>query len=120
MKTLKHIVMIPVLMIGMLITSCEDTAENPAFDDDATPRIFGWIEGGKYFLDISDELVLDMQVSPSDGATYKWFIDGVQVSDERVLRHTFTEVKSHALRFEVERNGVINSREGEAIVTKPF
>ncbi len=99
MKTLKYIVMIPVFMIGMFMSSCEDTAENPAFEEDAVPRIFGWIEGGKYFLDISDELVLDMPVSPSDGATYKWLIDGVQVSDERVLRHSFTEVKSHTLRF---------------------
>lgn len=112
--------MIPLFLIGMFISSCEDTADNPAFDGDAVPRIFGWIEGGKYFLDISDELVLNMPVSPSDGATYKWFIDGVQVSDERVLRHTFPEVKSYTLRFEVERNGVMNFREGEAIVTKPF
>jgi hypothetical protein len=120
MKTLKYIVMIPVMVIGMFMTSCEDTAENPAFPDDAIPRIFGWIEGGKYFLDISDELVLDMKVSPADDATYKWFIDDVLVSEERVLHHTFTEIKTHALRFEVTRNGVTNSRQGQAIVTKPF
>jgi hypothetical protein len=120
MRTFKYMVMIPMIVVGMLMTSCEETADNPVFGDDAVPRIFGWSTVNKYFLDISDSLILNMKVSPENGATYKWFIDGVQVSDERVLRYKFTEVKTYTVKFEVERNGILNSREGEAIVTKPF
>src|SRR5688572_11266530 len=118
MKNIKFISII--LLTAWLAVGCEDEQSNPVFSDEEVPRIFGWSTVNKYFIDIKDSLVLSMKVSPENGATYKWYIDGEEVGDTKVLRHKFDELKTYEVRFEVDRNGVKNSRQAEAIVTKPF
>lgn len=120
MKKINTILGMLFAMTIVLMTGCEEDKENPAFADDAIPRIFGWSTSNKYFIDIEDPLILDMKVSPSDGATYKWFIDDVEVDGAARLEHRFEEVKTYIVKFEVERNGIKNSRQAEVIVTKPF
>ena len=120
MKKQKTILGLLFVLTAVFLTGCEEDKENPAFADDAIPRIFGWSVINKYFIDIKDPLILSMKVSPADGAAYKWFIDGVEVEDTERLEHKFEEVKTYILKFEVERNGVKNSRQAEVTVTKPF
>jgi hypothetical protein len=119
MKKFQSIWTMPLLLI-MLLTGCDDEKDNPVFSDADVPRIFGWSTVNKYFLDIKDTLSLNMKVSPDNGATYKWFIDGEEVGQEKQLRRKFTELRTYDVRFEVDRNGVKNYREAEVIVTKPF
>ena len=120
MKKIKYFWIIPFLF-AMLSTSCEtEEYENPVFAEDAVPRIFGWSTANVYTTNIEDPLELDLSVSPSDGATYQWFIDGEEVSTEQDFTHTFSEPKNYTLRYEVTRNGVTNSREAQVIVIKPF
>lgn len=119
MKRFKSIWMVlPVALIFM--AACEDDKDNPMFSSTDVPRIFGWSTVNKYFLDIKDTLSLGMKVSPEDGATYTWLIDGVEVANTKQLNYKFSEVKSYDIRFEVDRNGVKNYREAEVIVIKPF
>jgi hypothetical protein len=93
---------------------------NPVFSETDVPRIFGWSTINKYFVDIKDTFNLNLKVSPENGATYTWYVDGELVGDEKQLRYKFTELRSYDVRFEVDRHGVKNYREAEVIVTKPF
>ncbi|HEY3403120.1 MAG TPA: glycosyl hydrolase family 18 protein [Ohtaekwangia sp.] len=118
MKRLLYISMIAIA--GCFAAGCDDEASNPVFSDEDVPRIFGWSTVNKYFIDIKDSLILSMKVSPENGASFKWTIDGEAVEDSKVLRYKFDEIRSYEVKFEVNRNGVINSRTAEVIVTKPF
>jgi len=109
------------LLCLFLLTNCEvEEDENPVFESTAVPRIFGWSTANTYTTDIKDSLLLNLQVSPADGATYKWIIDGVEVSNELQLKYLFPEAKNYTVKFEATRNGVTNSRQAEVIVIKPF
>ncbi|HTJ48071.1 MAG TPA: glycosyl hydrolase family 18 protein [Cyclobacteriaceae bacterium] len=118
MNNIKSIFYIPIVLIALLFSGCDDTAENPTFSSDEIPRIFNWVN--TYTTNIVDSLVLDPPVSPSQGATYKWTIDGVEVSAKKHFNHTFDEAKNYTIKFEVTRNGVVNSRTAQVIVIKPF
>jgi hypothetical protein len=83
MKVLKYIGMFAVVAMLILVTSCEEDARNPGFANDELPRIFGWSTVNKYFLDVSDSLILDLKISPADGATYKWFINGEEGKERK-------------------------------------
>lgn len=108
------------MALVMGLSGCEDPVENPSFGPDEQPRIFGWSTVNKYFVDIKDSLVIDMKISPSQGATYKWFVNDVEVSSKRRFSYKFSDTETYKIKFEVDRNGVKNSRQGDAVVTKPF
>src|SRR4051812_46237455 len=117
MKRFKYIILIPLLAF---LTSCQDDVQNPAFASDEIPRVYGWSTFNKYFIDIKDTLNLAMKVSPNDNATYKWFVDDVAVGHDIGSKYKFNDTQTYKIRFEVERNGVKNSRQADVIVTKPF
>lgn len=122
MKKFKYILYIPVMLLALAITSCEDTAKNPVFGDDELPRIFGWPLGNSFAVDIEDSLVLDFTISPANDATYQWFLDDVEISTDKRLEIEFDEVKEYNLKFVVTRNNVVNSRQAIVNVTedRPF
>ncbi|KAA3440085.1 hypothetical protein FOA19_05305 [Rufibacter hautae] len=103
------------------LTNCEvEDDENPVFESTAVPRIFGWSTANTYTTDISDSLIIDLQVSPAQDATFKWFVDGVEVGTGLRFKYLFPEAKDYTIKFEATRNGVTNSREADVIVIKPF
>jgi PKD repeat protein len=118
MKKIKSILIMSFVFTVLVITGCEDKAENPVFAEDEIPRIFNW--ANTYAIQITDVLKINVQVSPSNGATYKWFIDDVEVSSELPFTHQFEEAKNYTVKFEVTRNGVVNSRQAQVLVIKPF
>jgi len=118
MKALKYLLIIILPMFAFI--SCEDDdGENPAFADDETPRIFmDWQE----FVTrkVGDVLSYTPNVSPSDGATYKWTIDGEVISTEKDLEYKLDRLIMGELRFEVTRNSKTNGRVTNLVVTKQF
>jgi hypothetical protein len=71
-------------------------------------------------LEIEDPLTINLQVSPANDATYKWFVDDEEVATSLAFNYQFEEAKNYTLRFEVTRNGVSNSRQAQVLVIKPF
>ncbi|HYG37252.1 MAG TPA: glycosyl hydrolase family 18 protein [Cytophagales bacterium] len=119
MKNLRYILIIQ-LAFALLFSGCKEEDTNPVFTDDAIPRIFGWSTDNIYTTNITDTLSIGLKVSPSEGATYEWTVDGQSVGNSTTLEYLFSEPKSYAVKFAVTRNGVTNSREAEVIVIKPF
>lgn len=120
MKILRNNYIILILAIVVSITGCEENVENPEFADDAIPRIFGWSLSNTYVTPLEEPFELNPEVSPSNGATYKWFVDGELVATTKNLSYQFTEVVEHEIRFEVERNGIVNYRQADVLITKQF
>jgi hypothetical protein len=119
MKTINNIIFSSLLLLFAGISCTNDDGENPAFGDRDMPRIYmDWAENLAY--KVGDVIQLSPQISPADGATYKWFFNGEVVSTEQNLIYTVTEFGSFLLQFEVERNGVKNSRMANVLVVKPF
>ena len=117
MRHLKYIFIIPVA-VTLLFISCKEEDQNPVFADDAVVRIFGW--SNAYTTNIEDSLVINLDVSPKEGATFQWLVDDEVVATTLNFTYTFPSSKNFRIKFVVTRNGVVNSREGEVIVIKPF
>lgn len=109
------------IMALFILHGCtDDSANNPVFADDEMPVIFGTWQS-TIAVQYGDTIVFDLQISPSEGATYKWMLDGEIISTEKKLAHEVIEsTGEHTLYFEVDRNGVKNSRTATVLVTKPF
>jgi hypothetical protein len=118
MKNIKSIFIVPVVIMVMFVTSCDNKTENPVFASDEMPRIFGWVN--TYAIDIKDPLKINLQISPANGATYKWYVDDVEVGNTLAFQHKFDEPKNYTVKFEVTRNDVVNSRQAQVLVIKPF
>ena len=118
MKSIKSILIIPALLMGLFFMGCEDHVENPSFADDEVPRIFNWVNA--YTTLIDSTFVIAPPVSPADGATFKWLVDGVEVAATKEFEYIFTEPRNYEVKFVVTRNGVVNSRTGQVLVIKPF
>lgn len=118
MKLINYILtgMMALLMLG----ACEDdSANNPTFADDEMPCIYmDW--AGTYVYKIGDVVKFTAQVSPSDGATFRWLVDDRVVSETTSVEYTIETADPFTLRFEVERNGVKNFRTAQVTVTKDF
>ncbi|MDR1348113.1 MAG: hypothetical protein LBJ63_06780 [Prevotellaceae bacterium] len=105
------------LLFGMSCTN--DDVDNPAFGDDDVPVIFvDWAENMAF--SIGDVIRINPQVSPSDGIACKWIFNDEVVSTDKNLEYTVTEFGTFVLKFEVERNGITNSRMASVLVVKPF
>jgi PKD repeat protein len=103
-----------------VISSCEDdSASNPVFGDSDVPSIFVQWEANMA-LSVDDTIKINPQVSPGDGVTYKWTFDGTVVSTEKDLAYKVTEPGEFTLTYEIERNGITNSRTSTVLVVKPF
>jgi hypothetical protein len=119
MKNSKLILLV-VIIILFGLSSCGDQAEDPVFTSDDVPRIFGWINNtnNDYLLNVNDTLKINLQVSPSNEASYQWFIDDVEVGETRDLTYKFNEAKRYIVKFMVTRYGVTNSRQTKVLVNK--
>jgi hypothetical protein len=119
MKNSKLILLV-VIIILFGLSSCGDQAEDPVFTSDDVPRIFGWINNtnNDYLLNVNDTLKINLQVSPSNEASYQWFIDDVEVGETRDLTYKFNEAKRYIVKFMVTRYGITNSRQTKVLVNK--
>lgn len=119
MKTLKYILFIITSLL--VFQGCSDDEKNQSvFADDELPRIFMEQWAGTQTVKKGGTVKWNPEVSPSDGATYKWTLDGEVISTEKAYEQTFPELGIHELKFEVTRNGVVNSRVAKLLVVKPF
>lgn len=119
MKTLNYILFL--IAATFMFQACDDHDKSQSFfADDELPRIF--MEQWTAIQPVSTGGTIKWapEISPSDGATYKWTYDGQVVSTEKNLNHSVTELGEYELKFEVTRNGVVNSRTTTILVTKPF
>ncbi|MCV9388766.1 glycosyl hydrolase family 18 protein [Reichenbachiella ulvae] len=98
--------------------SCEEEVQNPGFESDDIPRIFGWEQ--IYGVDIEDSLYINVQVSPSDGVTYSWQLDGEEISTDPNLKYKFEDPSTYEVHLAIMRNGVPNTRTATVEVNKPF
>ncbi len=99
--------------------SCSEKVSNPVFADDETPYIYmDW--AATNVCNIGDTLRFTAQVAPSEGTACRWLIDGQTVSTGRTLEYEVTSPEPFILRFEAERNGIVNYRTSNVTVTKPF
>lgn len=69
---------------------------------------------------VGDILELKPNVSPSDGASYKWTLDGKVISTEKDLNYPIEEEMIGVLKFEVVRKDASNSRTTNLLVPKAF
>lgn len=118
MKDLKYILF--ALLPLFALYSCEDDdGKNPSFGDEDVPHIYvDWQENRA--AKVGDIVDIPLQVSPSDGATYEWTLDGVVISKERDLKYPITENMVRELKFVVTRNGIQNSRTANLLVPDKF
>ncbi|NDV78719.1 glycosyl hydrolase family 18 protein [Dysgonomonas sp. 511] len=118
MKTLKYILFVILPLFAFI--SCEnDDGDNPGFADDEVPRIY--MDWQQYLTrNVGDVITLSPMVSPSDGATYKWTLDGEVISTEKDFSYTITQKMVGLLKFEVTRKEASNSREGYILVPNDF
>lgn len=119
MKTLKYILFIITSLL--VFQGCSDDEKNQSvFADDELPRIFMEQWAGTQSVKKGGTVKWNPEVSPSDGASYQWTLNGEVVSTEKNYEQTFPEVGVHELKFEVTRNGVVNSRTAKLLVVNPL
>ncbi|MDR1406365.1 MAG: hypothetical protein LBI89_04090, partial [Prevotellaceae bacterium] len=119
MKTINKIFFSSLLLLFLGISCTGDDAGNPAFGDSDVPSIYiQWAENMSF--NVGDVIRLSPQISPSDGVTCKWIFNDQVVSTSKDLEYTVTEFGSFALKLEIERNGIKNSRITSVLVVKPF
>lgn len=117
MKIFKHIGLLAVLLAGL--TACQEKVTDPTFGKDEMPYIYmDW--AGTFVYNIGDVMEFTAQVAPSNETECRWLIDGEIVSNTNSIEYEITEPEPFTLRFEAERNGLINFREANVTVIKPF
>ncbi|MCD8079674.1 MAG: hypothetical protein LUF04_04450 [Bacteroides sp.] len=118
---MKFIKYIPATLCMLLILAgCkDDSANNPAFDDDEIPAIYmDW--AAEYVYSLGDVMKFEAQVSPSDHTTCRWLIDGNVVAEGLKIEQTIDTEEPFTLRFEAERNGIKNFRTADVTIAKEF
>jgi len=120
MKTIKYFLF--TVFALTLFTACgDDSADDPTFGDQDIPMIFGdWPTSVS--IKEGESLIINTQVSPSNNAVFKWYnkTTGDLISTADTLLYVIgSDVPEEwILRFEVERNGVVNHRETPVAVEK--
>jgi hypothetical protein len=119
MKQLKYILIL-CLPLFTFFGCVDDSADNPGFGEKDIPHIYlDWQANMAYKL--GQTMKFEPQVSPSDGATYRWTLNGEELSTEKDFSYTLDDFLFNAeLKFEVTRNGISNSRTANILVTKDF
>ncbi|MDR0541073.1 MAG: hypothetical protein LBH19_02545 [Dysgonamonadaceae bacterium] len=119
MKNKIQIILFSLFVLTILSACCEEEVTNPTFGDKDVPVIYiDWAES--FAFDVGDVINLSPQISPSDGAVYKWTLNDAVISTDKDLHYALTAPGSYTLHFVVERNGVTNSRTATVLVVKPF
>ena len=109
MKRLNYFLIMPVIFLAVLIR-CNKDKDDP-------PSIIGWLD--TFTAEVGDTSIINyLLVSPSDEATFEWFLNNVSVSDSLVFQHVFTEIGEYDLKFQVTRFNAVNSREAKVIAVK--
>ena len=118
MKNLKYILFLILPLFAFY--GCEDDdGSNPGFGEKEIPHIYvTWSENMAY--KVGDIVSIEPQISPSDGATYKWTLNGEVISTEKDLSYRIPDYLVGVLKFEVTRNEVSNSRTANLLVPQPF
>lgn len=118
MKTIKYFLF--ALIPLMAFYSCKnDDGNNPGFDDDEVPRIY--VEWQQYTArKVGDVVSIKPSVSPSDGASYRWTLDGEVLSTEKDLEYKIEKEMIGVLKFEVVRKESSNSRTTNLLVPQKF
>lgn len=118
MKLIKYIC--ASLLMVLLFSACEDdNANNPSFANDEMPCIYmDW--AGTYVYKVGDIVKFTAQVSPAEGAAFRWLVNDKVVSETPSIEYTVETAEPFTLRFEVERNGIKNYRTAQVTVTKDF
>ena len=109
------------LLLSLLFYGCvSDSADNPAFGEKDLPHIYmTWQTTMAYKL--GQTISFQPQVSPSDGATYRWTLNGEEIATTKDLSYKLDDFLFDAeLKFEATRNGITNSRTATVVVTKDF
>jgi hypothetical protein len=104
----------------LLLSACAVNEDSEAvFAQNELPKIFLTSWSASQSVAISKVLKYTPQVSPSDGATYKWILGPDTISREKDLEYTVVQaVGTYDFKFEVERNGRIIYRTAILKVTK--
>ncbi|GHU93429.1 hypothetical protein FACS1894156_0250 [Bacteroidia bacterium] len=100
------------------VSACKsDSTSEP---DKTVPTItLDWPSTQPYHL--GDSIKWSPIVSPSDGATYKWTLDGQTIATTKDLAYKLTEALINVeLKFEVTRNEVSNSRQATVLVVNAY
>jgi hypothetical protein len=119
MKIINKIFFSSILLLFLGVSCTDNNADNPAFGDKDVPVIFmDWAENLAF--NVGDVIRMSPQISPSDGVTYKWIYNDEVVSTNKDLEYTVTDFGSFVLKFEIDRNGITNSRITNVLVVKPF
>lgn len=118
MKYLRYI--FASIVLALMATACDDDKNlNPAFDDDEMPYIYmDW--AGTYVYKLGDVVKFTAQVSPLEGTDCRWLVNGNVVSETPSIEWTISDAEPFTLRFEAERNGIVNYRTAQVTVAKDF
>lgn len=118
MKLIKYICM--ELLLCLLFCACSDTnVGNPSFSEDEMPYIYmEW--ASSYVYKLGDVIKFNPQVSPTQGTSCQWLIDGKVVSEKPSIEYKIEMEEDFTLRFEVERYGVKNFRTAQVTIQKDF
>lgn len=116
---MKYIKLLTFILPVLFFAGCEEDPKNPEFSDDAVPRIFGWYN--TITADPGDTLRMEVQVSPSNNASFTWYLDSVPIGEGLSLEYILEEEDNESiLRFEAERNGISNYREASIMLRGVF
>jgi hypothetical protein len=120
MKKINKIFFCSLLLLCFVSACTDDNGTNPTFGDKDVPVIFmNWNETMAFR--VGDTIAFTPQISPSDGATYQWTLDGKVISTESKVSYPLSEFLVNAeLKFVVTRNGVSNSRVTSVMVVKDY
>lgn len=117
MKALKYI-LLAILPLFALYSCEDDDGSNPFIEDDELRIHMAWQEHLPQA--VGDTVIIDPKVSPADGATYKWTLDGEVISTGEVLNFEIKERMVSELKLEVSRNNFTMSRTAMILVPNDF
>jgi len=117
MRTLRYL---SGLLCGLLLLSCgTEKVCDPEFGADETPYIYmEWASSQVY--SVGDVIKFTAQVSPLEGTDVRWLVDDDVVSTTPSIEYTIEGEEGFTLRFEAERNGILNYREATVAIQVPF
>ena len=117
MKTMKYLMG---LLGALVLASCAgEKVSDPVFGPDETPYIYmEWSSSQVY--SVGDVVKFTAQVSPLEGTSVRWLIDGNVVSTTPSIEYTIEGTEGFTLRFEAERNGIVNYRQATVAIQVPF
>ena len=118
MKTLRT-VFASLAALALAAACTQEETGNPAFGEKKTPYIYmDW--ASSYVYKVGDTLRFTAQVSPLQGTSTRWLVGGTQVSDGLSIEYPVESDQGFTLRFEAERNGILNYRTAEVAIQKDF